>query len=174
MNRMKFLDLKKIWDDPEPQWYLVVKSDYLDREPIPFLEVPANLAAAKQSKEFPNLWAKDEQMAADFWMVKYWPDYEMDECIGCLVIDPNGEEWKPWVFARSIYDLLEKLGLPHNWKGSRHFDMDVQEIEMLRQTAGILCEECGHRFIRLPGESCLNCFVFSDPILMVRFLNLST
>jgi hypothetical protein len=46
----------------------------------------------------------------------------------------------------------------------------MEELQQLRQTAGILCSECGHRFIRVPGEPCLNCFVFSDPEVRERFL----
>jgi hypothetical protein len=45
----------------------------------------------------------------------------------------------------------------------------LDELRSLHQTAGILCEECGHRFIRLPDEPCLNCFVFSDSTLVARF-----
>jgi hypothetical protein len=105
---------KEILNDPEPQWYLVVEHNKIDQNPevpIPYLRVPANRAAAEKSEDFPNLWAENQYVAADFWMIKYWSDYDFDDCTGCFVIDPNGEVWKPLACARHVYDSMTGVGL---------------------------------------------------------------
>jgi hypothetical protein len=105
---------KEILNDPEPQWYLVVEYNKIDQNPevpIPYLRVPANRAAAEKSEDFPNLCAKNQYVAADFWMIKYQSDYDYDDCTGCLVIDPDGKIWKPLVYFQRVYDLMTDLGL---------------------------------------------------------------